>query len=97
MLNLKVHYCADKSLPLLPILNHKNSVHIHPSYFFKTDFNISHSPTARSMWYYSWRFTHQNSLWISSPTYGPNFHCRTHIQNAHWHRWHLLAKGTGIL
>ena len=30
LLNLKVHYCVYRRLPLIPAMNHINPVHTHP-------------------------------------------------------------------
>jgi hypothetical protein len=43
-----------------------NPVHTFPSYFFKTDFNIIPLLTSgSSKWSLSFRFSYQNSVWIS--------------------------------
>jgi hypothetical protein len=56
--NSKVHCRVHKSPPLVPILSHIDSVHPTPSYLFKIQFNIIHSPTP---WSSSWSF----SIWSS--------------------------------
>jgi hypothetical protein len=38
--NLKAHYHIHKNHPPVPILNQIDSVHAHPSHFFKIHFNI---------------------------------------------------------
>jgi hypothetical protein len=58
----KVHYCVDKSQPIIPNLSQINSVHA-PSYFLKIHFNIILSCTTRSSnCYRSLTFPHRSPV-----------------------------------
>jgi hypothetical protein len=65
LLNLTFHYSAHESAPLVPILNHMNSVHILPSYFCKIHHTIIFPSMPRSSkWSLSFRFPHWKHLCI---------------------------------
>jgi len=68
--NPRVHYCAHKNLPMVPILRQKNPVHIFPSYFPKIHSNIFPSTLRSSDLCLPFRFSNQN------------FICTSHISHA---------------
>jgi hypothetical protein len=57
--NLKVHYCAHKTLPLIPVLSHMNPIHILPSSFWKINVNVVLSVPGSCKWSLSLRFSSQ--------------------------------------
>jgi hypothetical protein len=66
--NAKFHYHIHKSPPLAPILSQMYPVHTIPSYFPNIHLNIILPLMSRSSyWSYSFRLSHQSSIYFFSP------------------------------
>jgi len=64
--NPKVHYCSHKCPPFVPNLNQIDLVHNPSSHFLNIYLNITFPSTPVSpRWSLSFRFPHQNSVYVS--------------------------------